>query len=120
MEASKNIDKQIAELKDWRGPVMSKMRKLIHEVDPDIVEEWKWGTGVYSHNGMVCALGPFSDHVKMNFFSGASLRDQNRLFNAGLESKKTRAVDIHEGGKPDEAALKSLIRTAVSYNTSQK
>ena len=120
MDASKYIDKQIAELKDWRGPVMSRMRKLIHEVDPDVTEEWKWNTGIYSHNGMVCALGPFSDHVKINFFSGASLKDPNKLFNAGLESKKTRAIDVHEGDKLNEAALKSLIKTAVAYNTSKK
>jgi hypothetical protein len=121
VDASKNIDNQIAELKDWRGPVMSRLRKLIHEADPDIVEEWKWSTGIYSYDGMVCALGPFSDHVKVNFFSGASLKDPStKLFNAGLDSKKTRAVDIHEGDKLNEASLKSLIKTAVAYNKSKK
>jgi len=116
MNASKLIDKQIADLGDWRGKVVARIRKLIHAADPDIVEEWKWNTAVFTHNGMVCAVGGFKDHVKVNFFKGASLEDSNGLFNAGLEAKATRAIDIHEGDAVNEAALKQLIRSAVAYN----
>lgn len=99
---------------------MSRIRKLIHEADPEIVEEWKWNTGIYSHGGMVCAVGPFSDHVKINFFNGASIKDPDRLFNAGLESKKSRAIDVLEDDKLNEDVLRSLIQAAVAYNTSKK
>lgn len=96
MNASERIDKRIAELDDWRGKLFAKVRTLIHEADPDIVEEWKWDTGIWSHNGLVCAVGAFKDHLKINFFKGASLEDPNGLFNAGLEAKATRAIDLHE------------------------
>ena len=116
MSASKLIDKQIAELKDWRGKTLARLRKLIHETDPEIVEEWKWGTAVFSDKGMVCALGAFKDHVKVNFFKGASLKDPHKLFNAGLDAKATRAIDLHENDKIVESAVKDLIREAVNYN----
>lgn len=88
MNASELIDKQIAELADWRGQLFVRLRNLIHEADPDITEEWKWGTGVWTHNGMVCAVAAFKDHLKVNFFQGALLIDPNKLFNAGLDAKK--------------------------------
>jgi hypothetical protein len=96
MNASKLIDKQIADLGDWRGIVFARLRKLILAADPDIIEEWKWNTAVWTHSGMVCAVGGFKDHVKMNFFKGASLEDPRGLFNAGLEAKATRAIDFHD------------------------
>jgi hypothetical protein len=120
MNASKLIDKQIAELTDWRGKSLVRLRKIIHDADPNIVEEWKWGTGVFSDKGMVCALSPFKDHVKLNFFKGASIEDPHKLFNAGLEAKATRAVDLYESPKIDEAALRDLIRAAVNYNKTKK
>ena len=112
------ITNQIAELDDWRGKLLARLRKLILAVDPDIVEAWKWGTPVWSHQGDVVAVGAFKDHVKINFFKGASLPDPRSLFNAGLEAKATRAIDFHEGDKIDEPALKELIRAAVAYNLS--
>ncbi len=117
MNPTEEIDKYIASLKDWRGELLGKLRKLIHEVDPDIKEEWKWSTPVFSHNGQVCALGAFQDHVKINFFKGASLADPNKLFNAGLEAKKTRAIDLFENDKIDETALRELLKAAVSENS---
>src|SRR4030081_321880 len=116
MNASKLIDKQIADLGDWRGRVFARLRKLINAADPDIIEDWKWNTAVWTHDGMVCAVGGFKDHVKVNFFKGASLEDPQGLFNAGLEAKATRAIDFHEGDKIDETALKNLVRAAVAYN----
>ncbi len=118
MKPTQLIDKYIAELSDWRGKTMSKLRSLLHEVDPNIVEEWKWGTPIFSHEGMVCALGAFKDHVKINFFQGAALPDPHKLFNAGLDAKKTRAIDISENDKINEPALKDLIRAAVTHNSS--
>ncbi len=117
MSASQDIDKQIADLGDWRGDLYTQIRKLIHEVDPEIVEEFKWGTGVFTHKGMVCAIGTFNDHVKINFFQGAVLADPHKLFNAGLEAKKTRGIDIFEGDKINEPALKDLILSAVKQNS---
>src|SRR3970282_283428 len=105
---SQLITNQIAELADWRGKMLAQLRQLIHEADPDITEEWKWGTGVWSHNGSVVSIGAFKDHVKVNFFKGASLNDPKGLFNAGLEAKATRAIDLHEGDKLNEAALQDL------------
>ncbi|HLZ60248.1 MAG TPA: DUF1801 domain-containing protein [Ktedonosporobacter sp.] len=120
MNPSELIDKQIAELADWRGPMIGRLRKLILEADPDITEEWKWDTAVWSHQGLVCSVGAFKKAVKINFFQGASLEDQHKLFNAGLDAKKTRSIDFHEGDAVDEAALKDLIRTAVAYNVREK
>jgi hypothetical protein len=116
MIPSKLIDKQIAELKDWRGQTIARLRKIIHDADPAITEEWKWNTAVFSHDGLVVAVGAFKGNVKMNFFQGASLPDPHNLFNAGLEAKKTRAIDFHEGDKINEPALKDLIRAAVAQN----
>jgi hypothetical protein len=116
MNPSERIDQQIAELTDWRGPVVAKLRKLIHEADPAITEEWKWEAAVWSHKGLVCAVATFKKGVKMNFFQGASLEDTGNLFNAGLDAKKTRAIDFNEGDTIDESKLKELIRTAVAYN----
>lgn len=120
MNPSERIDQHIAELADWRGQLIARLRTLIHEADPDITEEWKWDTAVWSHQGLVCAAGTFKKTVKMNFFQGASLEDQQKLFNAGLDAKKTRAIDFHEGDAIDEAALKELIRAAVAHNTTGK
>ena len=116
MNPSERIDQQIAELTDWRGQMFARLRKLIHEADPGIIEEWKWDTAVWSHKGLVCAAGAFKETVKMNFFQGASLEDPHKLFNAGLDAKKTRAIDFHEGDAVDESALKELIRAAVAHN----
>lgn len=116
MNPSKLIDKQITDLADWRGQMLSRLRKLIHEADPDITEEWKWGTAVWSHKGLVVAVGAFKDHLKINFFKGATLPDPHGLFNAGLEAKLTRAIDFREGDKIDVSALKDLIRAAADYN----
>ena len=116
MNPSERIDTQIAELADWRGQMIARLRTLIHEVDPTITEEWKWDTGVWSHQGLVCAVGTFKKAVKMNFFQGALLEDPQKLFNAGLDAKKTRAIDFHEGDAVDETALKELIRAAVAHN----
>ena len=116
MNPSERIDQQIAELTDWRGQMFARLRKLIHEADPDITEEWKWDTAVWSHQGLVCSVGTFKKTVKMNFFQGAFLEDPHALFNAGLDAKKTRAIDFREGDAVDESALKELIRAAVAHN----
>ena len=118
MNASEQITHRISELSDWRGKQLARLRKLILAADPAIVEEWKWGTPVWSHKGNVVAVGIFRDQVKINFFKGASLPDPHGLFNAGLEAKATRAIDLYEGDKINEPALKDLIRAAVALNTS--
>ena len=115
---SERITNQIAELADWRGQVLARLRLIILEAAPGITEEWKWGTAGWSQNGMVCSAGVFKDHVKLNFFKGASLDDPQGLFNAGLEAKATRAIDFSEGDDLDATALKVLIHAAVSYNLS--
>lgn len=112
------ISKQIAELGDWRGKMFARLRKLIREADGEITEEWKWGTAVWSHQGNVVAVGAFKDHLKINFFQGAALKDASGLFNAGLDAKATRAIDLQEGDKINEPALKELIGAAVAYNFS--
>ena len=116
MNASEMIDNRIAELGDWRGKMIAQVRKIVHAAAPDIVEEWKWDTPVWSQNGNVLAAGAFQDHVKLNFFKGASLQDPQHLFNAGLEAKATRAIDIYKGDEIDESALKQLITAAVALN----
>jgi len=116
MTASQHIDNHIKELTDWRGKMLARLRKLILEAAPDLTEEWKWDTPVWSHKGNVVAGGVFKDHVKLNFFKGASLKDPKGLFNAGLDAKATRAVDFSEGEDINESALKDLIRDAVAYN----
>ncbi len=116
MNPSERIDQQIAELADWRGQLFARLRTLILEVDPNITEEWKWETAVWSHKGLVCAVATFKQTLKMNFFQGAFLEDPHTLFNAGLDAKKTRAIDFREGDTVDESALKDLIRAAVAHN----
>jgi hypothetical protein len=112
------ITNQIAELADWRGNILARLRKLILETVPDITEEWKWGTAVWSQKGLVCSSAAFKDHVKLNFFKGASLEDPQGLFNAGLDAKATRSIDFSEGDELDVPSLKDLIRAAVTYNIS--
>lgn len=118
LTASQHIDNHIKELGDWRGKMVARLRKLIREADPNLTEEWKWDTPVWSYKGNVVAAGVFKDHVKLNFFKGASLDDPNGLFNAGLDAKATRGIDIHEGEEIDETALQDLVRTAVAHNAS--
>ena len=117
-DASQQIDNYINGLADWRGKMIGRLRTLILEADSNLVEEWKWDTPVWSQKGNVVAAGVFKDHVKLNFFKGASLEDPDGLFNAGLDAKSTRAIDIHEGDEFDESALKDLVRAAVAYNAS--
>jgi hypothetical protein len=114
--ASALIDQKIRELGDWRGKTLAKVRKIIRQADPEIVEEWKWGTPVWSHGGIVCTGETYKNHVKMTFAKGAALRDPSGLFNSSLDGNVRRAIDIHEGDKVDEAALKDLIRAAVGLN----
>src|SRR5512135_2452583 len=116
--ASQLITDQINELADWRGQRLAYLRKLILEAAPGLTEEWKWGTPVWSQKGNVVAVGAFQDHLKINFFKGAALNDPHGLFNAGLDAKATRAIDIFENDPLDEAALKDLIRAAVAANQS--
>jgi hypothetical protein len=116
MNPSDRITAYIDELGDWRGKLLGRLRALIRAASPELVEEWKWNTPVWSHNGNVLAAGAFQDHVKLNFFKGASLKDPRGLFNAGLEAKASRALDLHQGDRIDEAALQELIRGAVALN----
>jgi hypothetical protein len=117
-EASAKIDARIAELGDWRGATLARMRQLIHDADPAIQEEWKWmGTPIWSHDGIVCTGETYKQVVKLTFMRGASLADPKRLFNSSLEGSTRRAIDIREGDKVNEAAFKALIRAAVAVNT---
>ncbi|MDZ4721985.1 MAG: DUF1801 domain-containing protein [Roseiflexaceae bacterium] len=118
MTPSQRITNYIAELGDWRGDMLTRLRKLILETIPDINEEWKWDTAVWSHKGNVLAIGAFKDHIKLNFFKGASLNDPLGLFNAGLEAKATRAIDLYKGEEINEPALQDLLRAAVAHNIS--
>ncbi len=116
---SELISERIAELGDWRGQMLARLRGLIKEADPDVVEEWKWrGTPVWSHRGGLCTGETYKNVVKMTFFKGASLRDPAGLFNASLDGNTRRAIDFHEGDKINEPALKALLRSAVSLNLS--
>ncbi|HWI98318.1 MAG TPA: DUF1801 domain-containing protein [Burkholderiales bacterium] len=117
--ASRLIDQRIAELGDWRGETLSRMRKLIKEADPEVVEEWKWmGTPVWSHDGIICTGESYKSIVKLTFAKGASLKDPAKLFNSSLDGNVRRAIDIHEGEKVDASAFKALIRAAIALNTS--
>ncbi len=119
--ASAFIDEKIKELGDWRGKTLAKVRTIIHRADPEILEEWKWrGTPVWSHGGIVCTGETYKTVVKMTFAKGAALQDPAGLFNSSLEGNVRRAIDIHEGDKIDEAALKDLIRAAVALNLQGK
>jgi hypothetical protein len=119
--ASALIDEKIKELGDWRGKTLAKVRELIHEADPEIIEEWKWrGVPVFSHGGIVCTGETYKNAVKLTFAKGAALKDPSGLFNSSLEGNVRRAIDIYERDKIDEAALKNLIRTAVALNLEGK
>ena len=124
--ASARIDEKIMELGDWRGKTLAKVREIIHQADPEIVEEWKWvkptspGTPVFSHGGIVCTGETYKNVVKMTFAKGAALKDPSGLFNSSLDGNVRRAIDIHEGDKVDEAALKALVRAAVALNLETK
>ncbi len=124
--ASELFSKRIAELGDWRGKTLSRMRKLIKEADPDVIEEWKWakasnpGTPVWSHDGIICTGESYKSVVKLTFAKGASLNDPTRLFNSSLEGNVRRAIDIHEGEDVDASAFKALVRQAVARNRSDK
>src|SRR5436190_18742118 len=124
--ASEPISKRIAELGDWRGETLSRMRKLMKEADPDVVEEWKWvkpkspGTPVWSHDGIICTGESYKNVVKLTFAKGASLNDPARLFNSSLEGNVRRAIDIHEREEIDASAFKALVRQAVALNSSGK
>jgi hypothetical protein len=126
VSASKMIDQRIRELGDWQGPVLKRMRALIREADPEVVEEWKWqkatspGTPVWSHDGIICTGESYKQVVKLTFAYGASLKDPARLFNSSLEGNTRRAIDIHEDDEIDEAAFKALIRTAVAFNVAKR
>src|ERR1022692_3835964 len=119
--ASELISNRIADLGDWRGETLSRMRKLIKEADPDVIEEWKWmGTPVWSHDGIICTGESYKKVVKLTFAKGASLKDPARLFNSSLEGNMRRAIDIHEGEEVDGSAFRALIRQAVALNGSGK
>ena len=119
--ASELISNRIAELADWRGEALQRMRELIKEADPDVVEEWKWmGTPVWSHDGVVCTGESYKNVVKLTFARGASLQDPARLFNASLDGNARRAIDIREGEEVDATAFKALVRKAVALNSSRK
>jgi hypothetical protein len=115
--ASELISRRIAELGDWRGATLGRMRKLIQKADPDVVEEWKWMVPVWSHNGIICTGESYKSSVKLTFAKGASLKDPARLFNSSLEGGVRRAIDIHQGEKVDEAAFQALVRQAVALNS---
>src|SRR5881275_591506 len=116
--ASELISKRIAELGDWRGETLGKMRKLIQQADPDVVEEWKWmGTPVWSHDGIICTGESYTKVVKLTFMKGASLKDPAHLFNSSLDGNARRAIDIHEGEEIDASDFKALIRQAVALNS---
>lgn len=116
--AKKKIDQLIAKVGDWRGERLAEIRALIHEVDPNVVEEWKWmGTPVWSHDGMYVLANAHKNKVKLQFFHGAKLADPGKLFNAGLDGNKWRAIDLFEGDTIDKTPLKALLRDAIAYNT---
>jgi hypothetical protein len=118
--ASELISKRIAELGDWRGKTLRRMRKLIKEADPDVVEEWKWMNPIWSHDGIICTGESYKNHVKLTFAKGASLKDPARLFNSSLEGNTRRAIDIHEGEEVEASAFEALVRQAAALNGSGK
>ncbi|MGJ7552373.1 DUF1801 domain-containing protein [Variovorax sp. RB3P1] len=119
--ASELISKKIADLGDWRGDTLGRMRKLVHEADPDVVEEWKWmGTPVWSHDGILCTGETYKKVVKLTFAKGASLKDPAGLFNSSLDGNTRRAIDIHEGEEVNAVAFKALVREAIALNKSGK
>ncbi|GGR10396.1 DUF1801 domain-containing protein [Deinococcus ruber] len=118
-DASRMIDARINELEDWRGAVLSRLRLLIRQADPDVTEEWKWKVPVWSHDGIICTGETYKSAVKLTFAKGAALEDPSGLFNSSLEGKTRRAIDVREGDTVDEEALKALIRAAVTLNSSR-
>jgi hypothetical protein len=121
MDASELIDKQIAGLADWRGKMLSRLRKVIHDADSEIIEEWKWmGSPCWSHDGLICVANAHKEKVKVTFAQGASLPDPDMLFNAGLGGNRWRALDLYQGDKLDERALKNIIRAAVDHNRANR
>ena len=116
--ATQLISEKIAELSDWRGKTLARMRKLIQEADPDVVEEWKWNTPVWSRDGIICTGESYKSVVKLTFAKGASLKDPKRLFNSSLDGKVRRAIDIREGEEVDASAFKALVREAIAHNAS--
>jgi hypothetical protein len=119
-EPSDLIDKQIAELADWRGDLMARLRTVINQAEPGLKEDWKWSTPVWTSKGNVCAIGAFKESVKLNFFNGASLPDPQGLFNGGLDAKASRSIDLVEGDPVNEPALQELIRAAVAHNAAKR
>ena len=119
MTPTEQIDQYIAGMTDWRGPVVARLRELILEVEPDLEEEWKWSSPVWSLNGLVCSVSGFTAHVSANFFQGASLQDPTGLFNTGRESKIMRTIKLKQGETIDESAFKDLVRAAVAHNAGQ-
>src|SRR6202045_4594700 len=121
MNPSERIDKYITDLADWRGKMLANIRKVMHDADPEVIEEWKWmGSPCWSHDGLICVGNAHKDKVKLTFDRGASLPDPDKLFNAGLEGNQRRAIDFSEGDKINERALKNLVRAAVAYNQTRK
>ena len=119
--ASEKITRRIKDLGDWRGETLARMRKLIHQADPGVVEEWKWmGTPIWAHDGILCTGETYKQVVKLTFLRGASLKDPKKLFNSSLEGNARRAIDIHEGEKVNDAAFKALIRAAVAANSAER
>lgn len=119
-DASQLIDRKIQELGDWRGKALARMRKLIHEADPQVIEEWKWSGPVWSHDGIICTGETYKSKVKLTFAKGASLKDPAKLFNSSLEGNVRRAIDIAEGEQVDAGAFKALVRAAVALNGSKR
>ena len=120
LSASRLIDERIQELDDWRGKLLSRVRTLIRQADPEVVEEWKWrGVPVWSHDGIICTGESYKNHVKLTFAKGAALEDPSGLFNAGLESRVRRAIDLHEGDTIDEKPFQALVRDAAALNASR-
>lgn len=115
MNYSKQVDAYISGITDWRGDILAQLREVIHDADPEIIEEWKWGVPIFTHGTMVCAISAFKNHVKINFFKGAQLKDQNSLINAGFESKQHRSIDFRQGDFVQSRKLKSLVKEAVEY-----
>ena len=121
IKPSEQIDELIAGLNDWRGKMLANLRKIIHDADPKIIEEWKWmGSPCWSHDGLICVANAHKDKVKLTFSQGASLPDPDKLFNAGLGGNKWRAIDLYEGDKINERSLEGLIRSAVAHNLAKK
>ncbi len=117
MNPSEQIDNKIKNLDGWCKPMMEELRRVINSVDPELKEDWKWNTAVWTKNGLVCAIGAFKDHVKINFFKGQELADPDKLFNTTTDAKAMRSIDFFEGDKIDEKALQRLIRSAIELNT---